>query len=122
MVPAAIVSVLALSGCQSSDEVTGTAAEHVIEQDEYKAVTSVAGSEEEPELSAENATEEEKNAVMETEVTTHSESGAEKTLDKVFLLTYEQLDEYIPDATDRQTKPTGYAAANGVYTNGSGGG
>ena len=41
--------------------------------------------------------------------------GGDDTEDKVFALSIEELEQYIPEAADRKAKPTGKAEENGVY-------
>ena len=47
-------------------------------------------------------------------------SGGENTSDKVFLLSYQETETYLPDAQDRMCIPTEYAIACNAYTKSSG--
>ncbi len=52
---------------------------------------------------------------------TESEKAALKADgDRVFLLSHEEVERYLPRESDRLTKPTARARRNGVYTNSSG--
>lgn len=50
----------------------------------------------------------------------YSTPAGEPTLDKVTLLSYQELVKYMPTDSERKVKPTAYAVSQGCYENGDG--
>jgi hypothetical protein len=43
--------------------------------------------------------------------------GGEDTTDRIFFLSYDEVNQFFPDTDSRRTEPTAYAIAQGVYLN-----